>query len=135
MQTIMHKDSKPAAVGGYLNPRQQQTFRDNLQILLNSSNMKSEQTIFIRRKTSVTMLLLGVLVFIFWLTSRIINVYHFPFVGAIFELLWLPLIALTLVLPVLSFLSWRKEHFSVRSLNLYALLVVILTIFLTVFEV
>jgi len=131
----MHKDSKPAAVGGYLNPRQQQTFRDNLQILLNSSNMKSEQTIFIRRKTSVTMLLLGVLVFIFWLTSRIINVYHFPFVGAIFELLWLPLIALTLVLPVLSFLSWRKEHFSVRSLNLYALLVVILTIFLTVFEV
>ncbi len=81
------------------------------------------------------MLLLSLLIFCFWLMSRKINVYQFPLVGAIFELLWLPVIALTLAVPVLSFLSWRKEYFDMRSLNLYALIVVVLTIVMLIFKV
>lgn len=81
------------------------------------------------------MLLLSILVFTFWLTGREINIYRFPLVGAIFELLWLPAIALTLALPVMAFLTWRKEHFDIRSLNLYVLLVVVIAIVLLIFNV
>jgi len=97
--------------------------------------MANQSPIFIKTKTSLVFLVLSIIVFTFWFLSRIINVYYFPFVGAIFELLWLPVIALTLLLPILSLIQWRKEKFNFRSFNLYSIIIIILIILLTIFEV
>jgi hypothetical protein len=94
--------------------------------------MANQSPIFIITKTSLVFSVLSIIVFTFWFLSRIINVYHFPFVGAIFELLWLPVIALTLILPILALIEWRKEKFNFRSFNLYSIIILILTIFMTI---
>ncbi|HAO45757.1 MAG TPA: hypothetical protein DCQ97_02450 [Chitinophagaceae bacterium] len=73
-------------------------------------------------------LFMSLLVFVYWLLSRVINVYAFALTGALFELLWLPMLLLLYILPVLAALYWKKERFSPRSLHLYTLLLVAATI-------
>ncbi len=97
--------------------------------------MTNQSTIYIKTKKSLIFLVLSIIIFTFWVLSVIINVYHFAFVGAIFELLWLPVITLTLILPILSLIQWRKEKFNFRSLNLYSIIILILTILLTILNV
>ncbi|HMU11245.1 MAG TPA: hypothetical protein PKC54_14635 [Ferruginibacter sp.] len=77
--------------------------------------------------------ILSISVFLFCLLGRLINVYRFAFVGAVFELLWLPAILLLLVLPILVFIYWMKERCSLRSIHLYSLLVLAATILLLLF--
>ena len=74
-------------------------------------------------KASKTIFLLSMTVLLFWVIGNSVNVYKVAIVGAIFEILWLPMIGLTLVLPIVSFIFWYKEKFVVRSLSLYSLLV------------
>jgi hypothetical protein len=97
--------------------------------------MTNNTPVFTSAKISLVFLLLSVFIFSFWLLGRMINVYHFPFVGAIFEILWLPIIVLTFILPVLLFLNWRKEKFILRSLNLYSIIIIISVILLAIFDV
>ncbi len=76
--------------------------------------------------------LLSMIVFFFWLLSRLINVYHFALVGAIFEILWLPVILLTFILPVLTLISWSKEKFNLRSLHIITLTIIAITTLLII---
>lgn len=94
--------------------------------------MPDQFTPFKNTRTSKIILLLSIGVFMFWLLSRAINVYDFPVAGAIFEILWLPLIALILALPIFSLIYWIQERFNLRSFYLYALLIAIITILLMV---
>jgi uncharacterized membrane protein (DUF373 family) len=55
--------------------------------------------------------------------SRVINVYQYALAGAIFEILWLPMIVALFVLPFVSIWHLIKEKFSVKSLYLYALII------------
>lgn len=84
-------------------------------------------------KASKTIFILSVTVMLFWILGNTINVYNVAIVGAIFEILWLPMIALTLVLPVVSIVFWSKEKFAVRSLSLYSLLITSAMILFAVF--
>lgn len=97
--------------------------------------MTNQEIVSTRSKASAVILGLSIVVFIFWLTSKKIDVYQLPWVGAIFELLWPPAIAGLLVLPLLSIFYWRKEHFRFNSVYLLALLILLGTIALTVFDV
>jgi len=45
---------------------------------------------------------LTIFVLLFVGLSRLLNIYQFAFVGAIFEILWLPVILLLFILPILS---------------------------------
>lgn len=90
--------------------------------------MTDQQTAIKNNKSSKLYFLLSLIVFIFWLLSRVINVYQFALVGAIFEILWLPVILLTFVLPVLSLISWSKEKFILRSLHLLTLFIIVITL-------
>ena len=85
------------------------------------------------KKASKIILLLSIAVFIFWLPGKSIDVYHFAFVGVIFEILWLPIIAMTFVLPIMSFVFWRKEKFNLRSRGFYSIVVLVMTILMAVF--
>lgn len=62
-------------------------------------------------------------VWFFWILSRVINVYQYALVGAIFEFLWLPMIVALFVLPIVSLWHLVKDKFSVKSLYLYSLLI------------
>lgn len=83
---------------------------------------------FSTTKISKVIFLLSIGILAFWLPGKIINIYHYAFVGVIFETLWLPAIVLTFSLPVFSFIVWSKENFNLKSLSLYAFLVTVITI-------
>ncbi len=83
-------------------------------------------------RTSKIVLALSLIVFLFWLQGWVINIYHITIVGVIYEIMWLPVIALTFVLPVLILLLWFKEKFNLRSLYFYSLILLTATVlFLT----
>jgi hypothetical protein len=89
----------------------------------NSNYMTGQFASFIDNCKSKIMLLFSILVFIFWCVSISINIYHFVFVGVIFEILWMPMIVFIVILPIIALLFWRNEKFNVRSINLYSTLI------------
>ncbi len=58
--------------------------------------------------------MLNLINFLFWITANSINVYKYAVVGAIFEMMWLFMVAGMFVLPVLSVIFWRKKKFQIR---------------------
>jgi glucose uptake protein GlcU len=66
--------------------------------------------------------ILTIIVSLFWGFGNATNVYHFRLVGAIFEILWLPMLCMLFALPVVSFIYLLKERFTMRSLDFYSLL-------------
>ena len=79
-------------------------------------------------KLPVIVFLLSILTAVFWSMGQLINVYHFAVVGAIFEILWLPMIALLVALPILALINWVKEKFNPKSLYLYSVLIILATV-------
>ncbi|RIW13615.1 hypothetical protein D0X99_15330 [Algoriphagus lacus] len=59
----------------------------------------------------------------FWGIGKVMDVYQFAAVGAVYELLWLPFLTLLVGLPLVSFVFWAKEKFKLSSLYLYATLI------------
>lgn len=62
----------------------------------------------------------SILVLLYVAAGTLFDVYAYKFTGAVFELLWLPVIILMVACPVFSLVYWFKEKFSLRSLYLYA---------------
>jgi hypothetical protein len=79
---------------------------------------------FRNTKRSKIIFLLSMLVAVIWLLGRTINIYRFAVVGAIFEILWLPVLAAIPVLTIMALVAWVKEKFNYRSFNLYAILLI-----------
>jgi hypothetical protein len=76
------------------------------------------------------LLFLSLSCFFYWLIeSRVASVYQNAVVGAIYELLWLPMIILLVALPVVSALQWIRQKFSLRSVALYAAVINLATVF------
>jgi len=88
---------------------------------------------FSKTRISKVIFLLTIGVLTFWLLSKTINIYYYAFVGVIFEILWLPALILTFLLPVFSFTLWSKENFNLKSLGLYSLLIAIISILVMLF--
>ncbi len=70
---------------------------------------------------------LSVFVCVFWITAQQFNVYKFAVVGAIFELLSLPILVLFIVLQTVSIVFLVKQKFSFKSLYLYSFLLLFWT--------
>ncbi|HKC35144.1 MAG TPA: hypothetical protein VKB95_03745, partial [Chitinophagaceae bacterium] len=75
---------------------------------------------------------LTITVSIYWFLSLLINVYRLPFIGAIYELLWIGMLPGLFGLPVFSFISWAKNKFSLRSLYFYSFIISLISILLIV---
>jgi len=80
-----------------------------------------------KSRTKKIVLGLSLLTAVFWSLGQLINVYSFAVVGAVFEILWLPMLALLVFLPVISLIYWVKERFSIKSSFLYSLLIILVT--------
>lgn len=68
------------------------------------------------------------LVCLYWLTGLRVNVYEYAFAGAIFELLFFPMILFFIALPVLAVVQLTRQRFSFRSFCWYALLLQLITL-------
>jgi len=60
-------------------------------------------------KTSKVVFVFSILTSIFWCLGQLVDVYKFQIVGVIFEILWLPMIALLFILPILSVIFFCKR--------------------------
>jgi len=85
--------------------------------------MKENLTPFKNSRTSKIVFILSIIVSGFWWLVQVINVYSFALVGAIFEILWLPAIAMLYALPIISLILFVKEKVYLRSLYIYSILI------------
>jgi hypothetical protein len=73
-------------------------------------------------------LLFNVIVLTFCIVSQNVNVYRYAIIGAIFELLWLPIMVITILIPFASIYYWYNDKFKVTSQFFYLLLLYVLSI-------
>jgi hypothetical protein len=66
----------------------------------------------------------------FWLVANLVPVYAIAWIGALFEILWLPMLALTFIVPVLCVVFMIKEKKYFTSYYFFSLLVIGITIFI-----
>jgi hypothetical protein len=95
--------------------------------------MKENLTRFRNSRISKIVLSLSILVAGFCWLGHSINVYRFALVGAIFEILWLPALAMLFVLPIASLILLIKEKVNIRSLYIYSFLIGIASILFILF--
>jgi hypothetical protein len=91
------------------------------------------QTRFTNPLLSKICFILSISILVFWILGKATDVYHFALTGAIFELLWLPMLFMLFVLPVLSLVSLIREKFNLRSLYLYSIILNTANILLMIF--
>jgi hypothetical protein len=94
--------------------------------------MSKHSHVFRNRKQSKIVFLLSVFVAVYWWLGKTVDMYQTKFAGAIFEILWLPMIILLFALPIVSIGFFVKDKFNLWSLYLYSLLVGIGAILITV---
>ncbi len=68
-------------------------------------------------------LALSIFAAIYWVTGNLINVYSSSFTGAVFEILWLPMLLLLFLLPLASAFYWYKSRFKLNSVYFFSLLI------------
>ena len=74
---------------------------------------------------------LSILILSYWLLSKTIDVYQITIIGVLYEIIWLPMLILFIVLPILNTYSLIKNknclmsYFSL-ALNIITLLIVFL---------
>jgi hypothetical protein len=69
---------------------------------INLKFMNENLTPFKNSRTGKIVFILSIIVSGFWWLGQVINVYNIALVGAIFELLWLPMLAMLFTLPIIS---------------------------------
>ena len=70
----------------------------------------------------------------YWISTLFIkNVYHFTLVGAVYEILWLHMLASLVAMPVLAFVLWAKEGFIIKSVYPFIILLIITLVLLLIF--
>ena len=77
--------------------------------------------------------ILSIITILYWLTAKSLNVYNNAFIGAVFELLWLPMIASAFIGPVFSIILFVKDKYNPGSLILYAAVLQIVTLYILIF--
>ena len=112
----------------------QSTFlHTNLYSFNDKKFMKENSTPFKNSRTSKIVFILSIIASGFWWLAKGINVYSDAIVGAMFELLWLPVLGMLFLLPIMSLVLLVKERVNLRSLYIYSILIGMATIFFMIF--
>ena len=91
-------------------------------------------TVINKSKAPKTIFILSIMTAVFWCVGQLVDIYYFAVVGAIFEIIWLPMIALIIILPILSLVYLAKAKFNPKSLHLYSFLILLATILFMVLK-
>jgi hypothetical protein len=65
---------------------------------------------------------------LYWTISQILNVYTYALAGALYEILWLPMVLMLVGIPVVAAIQLIKKSSHFRSYYLMALLLSMLTL-------
>ena len=85
--------------------------------------MKNQKT------TEIIIAIISVIVVAYlFIILSINNIYEYTFVGAIYEITWLPMVALIHLLPFVNVYVWIRSKFSIKSFCLYGFLVTTLNV-------
>lgn len=84
-------------------------------------------TFFRNTQTEKVVFFLCLSVALFWSSVVLLDVYRFEITGAIYEILWLPMLVLIYTLPFVVLIFLFKTKFNLRTLYVYALLLLALT--------
>jgi len=92
------------------------------------------KNIFTNRSASKVILILSGLVFLFYLSIQVLisNVYRYAFVGALFELLSIPMLLLLVALPIFCILQLIKSRGISRGYAVVSLVLIVITFILLV---
>lgn len=77
----------------------------------------------ITKKFRKTVLIVSLLQPVYWSIPRLINVYDYPVLGAVYELSSLFMAIILFTLPLLCLVFWIKEKCSMRSVYIYSLII------------
>jgi hypothetical protein len=80
--------------------------------------MKNEFLIKYRLRIALILFLVPFICATFWYLVNTHCVYEYALVGAIFELVWLPMILITFGAPIVSFVCWLKDKRKFKSVFL-----------------
>jgi len=64
----------------------------------------------------------------YWMLGKVVHVNRFALLGAIFEILWLPALAMLFVIPIISIVLLLKEKTNISSLYFYSFIIVVTTL-------
>ncbi len=73
---------------------------------------------------------LSIIVFLFWFIGTNYNIHSNELVNGFFELLSLPMLILLFAIPVISIANIIKNGFSLKSFDLYSILVILCAAFI-----
>ena len=102
----------------------------NYSVSKNRISMSQDSASNKNNNTGKLFFILSICGMIYWFFGQVFDVYHFALVGAGYELVWLPMLAILFVLPVWAFVFWVKERLMIRSFFLYSICICITTILL-----
>ena len=88
---------------------------------------------FINTKTSKVIFIFSIITSIYLFIGWTTNVYSNAFVGAVFEIFWLPAILATAVLPIISLIFLIKAKFNYRSLYMYSIIIITVAVLTIIF--
>ena len=94
--------------------------------------MRRDSQVTFKFKVSLIVFIASIIVPLFWYLGQVINVYRYAWLGALSEILWLPMLAVLFVLPVFSFVLLIKNKFNPRSLYLYSFIISLVSMLLIV---
>lgn len=70
-------------------------------------------------KQRLLFVLIEILVAAYWIAAALRSPYSFKWLGAVFEILWLPMIIALFAMPLAALGLWAKDRFNIRSVYLY----------------
>lgn len=74
-------------------------------------------------------LIISFIVLIYWLISKIIPIYNFVILGVLYEICWLPMLALLLVLPIINlYLIFKTKNNKLHYIGLFINIISLLTV-------
>ncbi len=95
--------------------------------------MRERLTSFNNPAINKALLIVSIIISVYWWSAKSLNVYKYAFLGAIFELLWLLMIAAVFIGPVISILLFVRDKYNARSLVLYAFLFQVVALCMLIF--
>ena len=90
--------------------------------------MNETSPTFIRTRTSKIIFVLGILTCIYWWLTGTVSLKDNAILSTLSELAWLPLLLLIFVLTGTSLVLFIRDKFNIKSLNLYTLIICLITI-------
>lgn len=81
-------------------------------------------------KKQKTIFALSIAVMLFWVLAHTVDLYQYKVLGAVFEMMWFPMIIMLFLLPVINLTMLLKKSLNLKAFWIYALLLNAITVFL-----